>query len=80
MLLFSSLAAAAVAADNGAAGAGGGDAADISDADVVGAVDADNNGRSMLYFEGTSRSMASSAFSTSSGLIRFSTSRILINA
>ena len=77
MLLVLSLAAAA--ADNDAADTADGDTADTPEADAVNDsddVDADNNGRSMPSFEDTSCSMASSDFSTISGLLRFSTSRI----
>ena len=84
MLLVSSLADAAdAAADNDAADTADGDTADTPDADAiddVDDVDADNNGRSMPSFEDPSCSMASSGFSTCSGLLRLSTSRISINA
>ena len=68
--LATTAAAAAAAAD-----AADGDAADtpndvvVNDVDAVDGVNADNNGRSSLSFEGTSRSIASGAFSTSSGLL-----------
>ena len=58
-MLVSSLAAAAAATADG-------DGADTPDADVV---DSDNNGRSLLSFEGTNRSMTSCAFATCSGLV-----------
>ena len=41
----------------------------VYDVDAVDGVNADNNGRSSLSFEGTSRSIASGAFLTSSGLL-----------